>query len=73
LQFTLAILKSQAYPPEQLPTPLGMPTGSAVSPADPRNRVLALLTLGKPAILNTVTKSQQHQRMQIEVTATRLD
>jgi hypothetical protein len=38
-----------------------------------RTESWALLTLGKPAILNTVDDINSAKRMQIEVTATRLD
>jgi hypothetical protein len=38
-----------------------------------RTESWALLTLGKPAILNTVDDINSTKRMQIEVTATRLD
>lgn len=72
LQFHCDIELSSFVRPEQIAS-----SGTA-GPAAPvlrttRTDSWALLTLGKPAILNTVDDINSTKRMQIEVTATRLD
>jgi hypothetical protein len=73
LQFHCDIEMSSFVRPEQIAGAVGQSGPEAPVMRTTRTESWALLTLGKPAIFNTVDDINSSKRMQIEVTATRLD
>ena len=73
LQFHCDIEVSGFVRPEQIAGAIGQAGPEAPVIRTTRMDSWALLTLGKPAILNTVDDINSAKRMQIEVTATKLD
>jgi hypothetical protein len=73
LQFHCDIEMSSFIRPEQIANTAGKAGPEAPVMRTTRTESWALLTLGKPAILTTVDDINSAKRMQIEVTATRLD
>ena len=73
LQLQCDIEISSFIRPEQIANATGNAGLAAPFIRTTRTESWALLTMGKPAILNTVDDINSTKRMQIEVTATRLD
>ena len=73
LQLHCDIEISSFIRPEQIAGPTGNATQIAPILRTTRTESWELLTLGKPAILTTVDDINSAKRMQIEITATRLD
>ena len=73
LQFHCDIEMSSFVRPEQIVGAIGHAGPEAPVMRSTRTESWALLTLGKPAILNTVDDINSAKRMQVEVTATKLD
>lgn len=73
LQFHCDIEISSFIRPEQIANATGNAGPAAPFLRTTRTESWALLTPGKPAILNTVDDINSAKRMQIEVTATKLD
>ncbi len=73
LQFHCDIEMSSFIRPEQIANATGNAGPAAPFMRTTRTESWALLTLGKPAILTTVDDINSTKRMQIEVTATKLD
>jgi hypothetical protein len=73
LQLHCDVEVSSFLRPEQIANATGNAGLAAPFLRTTRTESWALLTLGKPAILNTVDDITSTKRMQIEVTATRLD
>jgi hypothetical protein len=73
LQFHCDIEMSSFIRPEQIAGAVGKAGPEAPVMRTTRTESWALLTLGKPAILNTVDDINSTKRMQIEVTATKLE
>jgi hypothetical protein len=73
LQLHCDVEVSSFLRPEQVANATGNAGLAAPFLRTTRTESWALLTLGKPAILNTVDDITSTKRMQIEVTATRLD
>jgi hypothetical protein len=73
LQFHCDIEMSSFVRPEQIAGAVGKAGPEAPVMRTTRTESWALLTLGKPAILNTVDDINSTKRVQIEVTATKLD
>jgi len=73
LQFNCNIEMSSFIRPEQIANATGKAGPEAPVMRTTRTDSWALLTLGKPAILTTVDDINSAKRMQIEVTATKVD
>jgi hypothetical protein len=73
LQLHCDIEISSFIPREQIANATGNAVPAAPFLRSTRNESWALLTLGKPAILTTVDDINSAKRMQIEVTATKVD
>lgn len=73
LQFHCDIEMSSFIRPEQIVGAIGKAGPEAPVMRTTRTESWALLTLGKPAILTTVDDINSAKRMQVEVTATKID